>query len=117
VLDGDPAPPKGGTVPQFSAYVCCGHPFTYPQISMLYNTFQSATHTQKRPFPWEHLHPILNPPDAASQTTPRSVQPFLHSSRQRVPMRQNSINARKYYRLTVLVELESIVFLRMRRLS
>ena len=32
------------------------------------------------------IHGSLDPPDSASQTASRSVQPFLHSSRQTVPI-------------------------------
>jgi len=60
---------------------------------MLYNAFQSARHP-KVPLPVEASTPLghtcsLHPPDSASQIVPRSVQPFLHSSRQRIPILYN----------------------------
>ena len=69
-------------------------------FTMLFN----RPDTPKCPFPWRHLHPhvmntwFLDPPDSAFQTASRSVQSFLHSSGQAVPIlsnaRQNAINAR-----------------------
>jgi len=55
---------------------------------VLYNAFQSARHPQKCPFLWGHLHShpthgSLDPPDSASQTAYRSIQPFLDILRQK----------------------------------
>jgi len=60
---------------------------------MLYNNFQSAD-TPKVPLPVEtSTIPCdtcsLDPPDSSFQTASRSVQPFSHSSRQRVPILYN----------------------------
>jgi len=60
-------------------------------FTMLFN--QPDTPRYTRPFLWRHLHPriirVTRNHQLSIQTASQSVQPFLHSSRQRVPILYN----------------------------
>ena len=64
-----------------------------PQNPMFYNAFQLARHPRSvLPMMGIYTHcntRSLDSPNSAYQTASRSVQPFLHSSRQRVAILQN----------------------------
>jgi len=59
--------------------------------------------------PWSHLiHGSLGPPDSASYTASLSVQPFLHRSRQRVPILVYVTMGRPFSPLKMLLPMEDM---------
>ena len=98
VLHGDPTPHKNGTTPHFSVHVYCGH----GRPSQLLVSSCCTAHGKYRRAHWRHLASttevvhtgatwrirlnmcFLGP--TQTQTTNRSVQRLLYSSRQKVPI-------------------------------
>ena len=103
-------PPNGNSFSKSTSYdvqivktgptaFCTAHPFLPPPppkkilcFTMLFNRPDSQTPKSVRSrsliyTPYNACS--LDLPDSASQNTPRSVQPFLHSSRHRVPILYN----------------------------